>query len=151
MKLSTIRNNNDGFTLVEIIIALVVLGLLLATVLPSMSQIGKSKPKAVAADIKTLRSSVVDYVEANGSLASISVSALATGGHLASNYNAVNANPYKGSYAVNQNTGNSDQFDVVLTNVGANDAVKIDALLANNAAAAPTHNAGTSTYTITFE
>ena len=68
MKLGKVKGSQDGFTLVEIAIVMVIIGLLIGGVLQGQAMIHNAKVKRLVGDIDGVRSAVFTYQDRYGML-----------------------------------------------------------------------------------
>jgi len=108
---SKMMRAQKGFTLVEILIVVVILGILAAIVIPQFTDASvEAKTARIRTDLQTMRSQIELYKIQNNDTAPATLQILADEGYM----NAVPIEAFGGSWIYDTNTVTSDTTDPVL-------------------------------------
>lgn len=114
-----------GFTLMEILVVLVIIGGLLLTVMPSLSSGDKTSALTLAANIRAIEKAKTEYFFENNTTAGITVATLISGKHLKGGFDAAQANPFGGAIVVSAVSSDRTKAQVVVPGMTAADVADV--------------------------
>jgi prepilin-type N-terminal cleavage/methylation domain-containing protein len=151
MKMKTKLNNKQGFTIIEMIIALVIISIILLVVVPvGQTATDNSRIANAIASIKAIQTAAVGWANDNGGQYTGLTFANLTQGYLPAQFTAASTNPWNGDYTINVNAGDSTMFDIALTNVPAVSAAKLTTAVTKLTEINPSYTASSQTWTTTL-
>lgn len=140
--------NRKAFTLIELVLVLVIIGVLAAILIPALSMRDKANISKAKGEIRSLHAGALGYLSAGRTtFTGVSVANLVSEGHLPANFTGTGSNPWGGDYTVTVNASDATQVDIALTTVPANagaDLVRTFNTISEGATYA------TTTFTVTF-
>jgi prepilin-type N-terminal cleavage/methylation domain-containing protein len=150
------NNKRQGFTIIEMVIALVIISIILLVVVPmGQAATDNSRIANAIASVKAIQTAAVQWANDNGGVyTGITFAKLAGAGgtaYLPAQFTAAATNPWEGNYTVNVDAGSSEMVDIALTAVPAAPEAKLTTALTKIAAIAPTYTAATGTWTIVLQ
>lgn len=145
-------NKKQGFTIIEMVIALVIISVILLVVVPlGQTATDNSRIANAIASIKAIQTASVEWANDNGGVyTGINFTQLASG-YLPAQFNPTSTNPWSGDYTVNVNSNNSTMVDIALTSVPATLAPKLTTALTKISALVPSYSASNQTWTTTLQ
>ena len=139
--------NRNAFTLIEIAIVMVIIGILVAVLIPALGMRDKANIAKAKGEIRSLHAGALGYVSAGRTtFTGVDVATLVTDGHMPANFSGTGSNPWGGDYTVTANT-DATKVDIALTLVptkAGEDLVRTFNTISEGAACA------TTTFTVTF-
>jgi len=139
--------NRNAFTLIELAVVMVIIGILVAVLIPTFGMRDKANISRAKGDIEGLHAAALGYVSAGRTtFTAVSVATLVSEGHLPANFSGTASNPWGGDYTVTANT-DATKVDIAATTVPANagaDLVRTFNTKSEGAVYA------TTTFTVTF-
>ena len=139
--------NRKAFTLIELAVVMVIIGILVAVLIPTFGMRDKANISRAKGDIEGLHAAALGYVSAGRTtFTGVSVETLVSEGHLPANFLGAASNPWGGDYTVTANT-DATKVDIAATTVPANagaDLVRTFNTKSEGAVYA------TTTFTVTF-
>jgi len=139
--------NRKAFTLIELAVVMVIIGILVAVLVPTFGMRDKANISRAKGDIGGLHAAALGYVSAGRTtFTGISIVNLVSEGHLPANFSGTASNPWGGDYTVTANT-DATKVDIAATTVPANagaDLVRTFNTKSEGAVYA------TTTFTVTF-
>ena len=126
MKNMSQKKNKEGQTLLEIIAVLVIIGAILAAVIPAVTtSTDNGRIRSAVSAIRAIQSAAVGYYNDNGgSYASVSIANLAAK-YLPAGFTGTGANPWSGNITVAVNGATTNQYVLTMTNVPSHKGVSI--------------------------
>ncbi len=150
MRINRLSRSNKGFSLIEIAIGVVLLGILVSSVLVGGGMQTKMKVQHESDTVTTLVTAAHNYLSASQTtFTGVSMATLQAATYVPASFNAVNGNSWGGAYSVAANAADSTKVDISI--VGVPDQTTAT-LLTNNFStqAACAYNAGNKTWVATF-
>ena len=139
--------NRKAFTLIELAVVMVIIGILVAVLVPTFGMRDKANISRAKGDIGGLHAAALGYVSAGRTtFTGVSVETLVSEGHLPANFLGAASNPWGGDYTVAANT-DATKVDIAATTVPENagaDLVRTFNTKSEGAVYA------TTTFTVTF-
>ena len=139
--------NRKAFTLIELAVVMVIIGILVAVLIPTFGMRDKANISRAKGDIEGLHAAALGYVSAGRTtFTGVSVENLVSEGHLPKNFLGAASNPWGGDYTVAANT-DATKVDIAATTVPENagaDLVRTFNTKSEGAVYA------TTTFTVTF-
>ena len=151
-------NNNKGFTIIEMVIALVIISVILLVVVPmGQAATDNSRIANAIASVKAIQTAAVQWANENGGVYTNITFGGLTGAvagapvYLPAQFSGVSTNPWGGNYTIAVDPNNSEMVDISLTAVPATSAAKLTTALTKISAVAPTYTAATGTWLIVLQ
>lgn len=143
--------NKKGFSLLELAFVVGFMAIISLGVGMGAKGMGDSTRVITAVDsIENIYKGCIQYLSVgNTDFSGVSISALTSGDHLPSGFDASSTNPFGGTYSVSANSSDSTQVDISLTSVNASAQAKLDTLFGKKANSL-NYDSGTQTWTATF-
>ena len=152
MKNTRQKSNTNGFTIIELIAVMVIIGVILSSVLATVQgATNNSRITSAIASVRALQTASVNYYNGNGgSYTGLSLATLASGNYLPSNFTSgTNQNPWNGSITVAPDA-NANYFDITFTNVPSAAATSLTTAVTKLAQTTPTYTATSETWEAAF-
>jgi prepilin-type N-terminal cleavage/methylation domain-containing protein len=112
------RKNNKGFSLVELAMAMGLMGVLLGVVAAGGGMMTKSRVQREAGSIDNLRLAAQNYLtSSNLTYTGISITELKNKGFVPATFDPVKANSFGGDYTVSVNGVDNTRVDIALASV----------------------------------
>jgi len=150
MKTTNQKRNKNGQTLLEIIAVLVIIGAILAAVIPAVTtSTDNGRIRSAVSAIRAIQSAAVGYYNDNGgSYASVSIANLAAK-YLPSGFSGTSANPWGGNITAAVNGTTTNQYVLTLTSVPSTAQAALTTAL-QNSSVSTSYSATTNTFTATL-
>ena len=111
--------NRKAFTLIELAIVMVIIGVLVAVLIPTFGMRDKANISRAKGDIQGLHTAALGYVSAGRTtFTGISIATMVAEGHLPANFSGAGSNPWGGDYTVAANA-TTTKVDIAATSVPA--------------------------------
>jgi len=147
-------NNQDGFTLIEMIVVMVIIAAILSAILPAFTGAqNNSKVASAVSTIRALQTAATNYYSANGgtytggTIGTISLANLTANNMLP--VKAAGSNPWGGSIAIAPDA-NANYVDISFVGVPSSIQGQISTAVSNFTQTTPSYTSGTSTWTAGF-
>ena len=145
-------NNNKGFTIIEMVIALVIISVILLVVVPlGQTATDNSRVANAIASIKAMQTASVEWANDNGGQYTGITFAKLAAGYLPAQFSAASTDPWNGDYSVNVDAGSATMLDIALSAVPAASAAKLTTALTKISAIAPSYTASSQTWTTALQ
>lgn len=120
----SLRSKSRGFTLIELVITVGILGILMAVAAKAMNTGNVSEQYILQKDIDTMTAAAVKYAGGR-QFTGVTVALLCSDGYIdggpcGAGNNGTSANPWGGDYKLVVNATNPNRFDITATKVPAN-------------------------------
>ncbi len=150
MRIRNIRNNKVGFSLIELAIAVVLLGILVGAVVVGGGMTTKMKVQHESDTVNTLVTAARNYLSASQTTyTGVGIAGLQTSNYLPSTFNATTGNSWGAGYTVAVNGTDATKVDIMVASVP--DAAAATLLSDNFSSMATTaYNATSKAWTATF-
>jgi len=150
MRIRNIRNNKVGFSLIELAIAVVLLGILVGAVVVGGGMTTKMKVQHESDTVNTLVTAARNYLSASQTTyTGVGIAGLQTSNYIPSTFNATTGNSWGAGYTATVNGTDATKVDITVASVP--DAATAT-LLSNNFSSMATtvYNATSKAWTATF-
>ena len=141
--------NRKAFTLIELAIVMVIIGILVAVLIPALGMRDKANIAKAKGEIRSLHAGALGYLSAGRTtFTGVDIETMVDDGHLPAQFgDGTGSNPWGGDYTVAVNATDATKVDIALTLVPENAGA--DLLLTFNAISEGATYA-TTTFTVTF-
>lgn len=122
-------SKQSGFTLMEMIIVILILGALIKVALPNLSIADKGSIMSLAGTLKSIETAKVGYYVDHYTLSGSSFDKLKSEGFLKEGFDPVNVNPFGGELTYTPHTTLRDRVVIEVPNMETADVEKLQTLV----------------------